>query len=313
MYKASAPASLMLLGEHAVLHGKHALVCAVDKRMVVTLVPRQDTLIEIFSPALGRISTDLSHLSISQPFQFVTAALQHFKKKMTLGCDISIEAEFSDKVGLGSSAAVTVATVAVLSAWLNLSLTPKEMILTARKIVQKVQGFGSGADVAASVLGGIVAYKMRPFFAEKLVGDYSLTSIYSGYKTPTVEVVKQVSHFFSLYPAVFKKLCESIDVCVLDGIQSIRNQDWAKLGGVMNIQQGLMESLGVSNTLLHNIVNELRQQSDILGAKISGSGLGDCIVGLGSVSPHYSSQFSHQGVRLIPVKIASKGIFCEKN
>ena len=29
----------MLMGERAVLHGKHALVCTVDRRLAVTLTP----------------------------------------------------------------------------------------------------------------------------------------------------------------------------------------------------------------------------------------------------------------------------------
>ena len=36
LFKASAPGSLMLLGEYAVLQGKSALVCAIDKRMMVS-------------------------------------------------------------------------------------------------------------------------------------------------------------------------------------------------------------------------------------------------------------------------------------
>jgi mevalonate kinase len=39
MYKASAPGSLMLLGEYAVLHDYPALVCAIDKRISVIIEP----------------------------------------------------------------------------------------------------------------------------------------------------------------------------------------------------------------------------------------------------------------------------------
>ena len=53
--KASAPGSLMLMGEHAVLHGKKALVCAIDQRISVSLTPREDARISIVS-ALGEYS-----------------------------------------------------------------------------------------------------------------------------------------------------------------------------------------------------------------------------------------------------------------
>jgi mevalonate kinase len=42
--------------------------------------------------------------------------------------------------------------------------------------------------------------------------------------------------------------------------------------------------LGVSNRLLNNIVDTLAAQPQIYGAKISGAGLGDCVIGLGSVN-----------------------------
>src|SRR5690349_12767806 len=114
LFKASAPGSLMLLGEYGVLHGTPALVCAVDKRMCVTLTPRADERIEIESTLHGTYQTELNQIKIEAPFQFVLGALQHYQSKMRRGCDIKIESEFSDKMGLGSSSAVTVATLACL-------------------------------------------------------------------------------------------------------------------------------------------------------------------------------------------------------
>src|SRR5437762_2389846 len=85
LFKASAPGSLMLLGEYAVLQGKHAVVCAIDKRMTVSLSPRQDTQICLTS-SLGQFETDLAKLQITPPFQFVLAALNAVKKHMKQGC-----------------------------------------------------------------------------------------------------------------------------------------------------------------------------------------------------------------------------------
>src|SRR3990167_7396944 len=113
-FNASAPGSLMLLGEYAVLHGKPALVCAVDKRINVILTPRRDTTITIHSELLGDYQTDLLQLKIEKPFHFVLGALKHNQAKLKRGCDIEINSAFSDKVGLGSSAAVTIATLAAI-------------------------------------------------------------------------------------------------------------------------------------------------------------------------------------------------------
>ena len=49
----------------------------------------------------------------------------------------------------------------------------------------------------------------------------------------------------------------------------------------MDQQQGIMHALGVSTPLLDNLVNRLKKAEKIHGAKISGSGLGDCVIGIG--------------------------------
>ncbi|TAK77140.1 MAG: hypothetical protein EPO11_03090, partial [Gammaproteobacteria bacterium] len=166
--KASAPGSLMLLGEYAVLYGKPALVCAVDKRITVTLTPRTDERIEIHSELHGHYATTLSDVTIEKPFQFVLGALKHYQTRLKRGCDIKIVSDFSDQVGLGSSAAVTAATLAAIITWLNIKISPLELIRQGRDVIRQVQGMGSGADIAAAILGGIVGYQPQPLSAEKL-------------------------------------------------------------------------------------------------------------------------------------------------
>ena len=58
---------------------------------------------------------------------------------------------------MGSSAAVTVGTVCVLEQWLSKSYPKKiDLFRLSKKIVLKVQGKASGADVAASIYSGII-------------------------------------------------------------------------------------------------------------------------------------------------------------
>lgn len=303
-FEVSAPGSLMLLGEYAVLHGKPALVCAIDKRIKVTLVPRHDQQITIAS-SLGQHATHLNQLTITPPFQFVLATINKFKKKMKFGCDITISSEFSDKMGFASSAAVTVATVTALSEWLKISMSQLELVRKARSIIREVQGVGSGADVAACVFGGIIAYRAAPLKIEKLSHSYPITVMYSGSKTPTVEAIKRVGEFFSHQPNLYKQICKLIATCVNQARREIDRSEWEKVGKIMNIQQGLMQSLGVSSPVLDGIVYTLREQKTILGAKISGSGFGDCVVALGEVNGNALST--------IPVQITQKGVLCEKS
>lgn len=299
--KASAPATLMLLGEHAVLSNKHAVVCAVNKRIHLTLIPNTTNQIEIQS-ALGHTIIDLQNIRPKPPFQFILAILKKYKTKITTGCVITIDSDFSDQVGLGSSAAVTVACLAAIKTWLELTFTRVELIKEARKLIRQVQGLGSGADIAASVLGGIVAYKAEPLLVETFTHQHALTVVYSGYKTPTVQVVRQVQESFKAHPELYKKICNAIDACAITGIEALRKEDWHALGSVMNIQQGLMEALGVSTPQLADLIHTLRSFDTIKGAKISGSGLGDCVIGLGSVAQ----------IEQIPIELTNRGVCCDK-
>lgn len=305
--KISAPGSIMLLGEYSVLHGGNALVCAIEQRIHVQLTPRADDQIELIS-SLGIHKTKLTQLAITPPFQFVLATLKKYQKQLRYGCTLTIQSEFSAQLGLASSAAVTVATVAAVAKWLQISYTSSQLIRFARRIVQEVQGLGSGADVAACVSGGIIAYRQQPLIAEKINVACPLHLIYSGSKTPTVTAVRQVETFFAGYPKLYQQLLRAINECVQHGIAALKSKNLLALGQLMNIQQSLMSALGVVTPILQDIVAELRTGPTILGAKVSGSGLGDSIVALGVMDDRYITRFAAQGVKRIPMTIATQGV-----
>lgn len=306
MFKASAPGSTMLLGEYAVLHQGWAVVCAVDQRVYVQLTPRSDNQIEIHS-SLGSYQVNLNELEIKAPFQFVLAALKKYQHQFTQGCTLTIQSDFSEQLGLSSSAAITVATVSVITKWLQITYTSPELIQHVRGIVQQVQGMGSGADVAACVLGGVVAYRQDPFTVEKINWNYPLNLIYSGSKTPTAVVIKQVTKHFAHQPALYQKILDSIGQCAVEGIAAMKAQNNELLGRIMTKQQELMQALGVNTPVLQAIIEELLLMPHILGAKISGSGLGDSVIALGQLSKTYIPCFPERGTRLIPMMIAVDG------
>lgn len=303
-FKASAPGSLMVLGEYSVLQGGNALVAAVNKRISVQLSERKDSLINITS-ALGHFQTDLSKFVIQSPFQFVLTTLKKYLSSLQVGCDITIESEFSDQVGFASSAAVTVATLAVLDQWLNIQFSQSDLIKTARTIIREVQGIGSGADVSACVLGGVVAYCAEPFFVEKFSYDYPITVIYSGSKTKTAAAIQHVQQTFASDPQLLQQIYQSINDCAISGIKAVRDNNHIELAQAMNTQQLLMEQLQVNTHRLDEIIAELKNHATILGAKISGSGLGDCVLALGNLLPSCND--------MIPCQIDMRGVCYEKN
>lgn len=301
-FRASAPGSLMLLGEYAVLHGGHALVAAVDHRMTVRLSPRNDSAIHITSQ-LGKLEIDLKQFAVQPPFQFLLTAIKNYLEQLPSGFNIIVDSEFSDQMGFASSAAVTVATLKVLHEWLQLPISNHDLILKARDVVRLVQGMGSGADVAACVLGGVVAYRAEPFSADTIPYQHPITVIYSGGKTKTADAIRMVNHYFSSHPKLFESICQAIDTCAQVGIHAAHESDHIELGKIMNVQQGLMDSLGVCTPILTGIIDMLRNDPAILGVKISGSGFGDCVIGLGEA----------KNTKRIHCSIDSRGLYCEKS
>ncbi len=289
-YSASAPGTLMLMGEHAVLHHKRALVFSVDKKIKVTLIPRMDNTIIIHS-TLGKLEISLNNLLIQKPFQFVIAAIAECQTQLKSGFELAIVSEFSSKVGLGSSAAVTVATLGVLYQFMDPAfdldrINAKYTIFEkAKDCIRSVQGMGSGADVAACVFGGIIVYQQKsPFILQQIQQVLPLIVVYSGSKMPTPEVVKIVQEKEAKYPDIFESLYIAMEVSVKHAITVIENNDWKALGEIVNIQHGIMNALGVATPHLNKVVDLLNQDPNIFGAKISGSGLGDCIIGIGESS-----------------------------
>ena len=284
-YKASAPGSLIIMGEHSVLRGKLAIVTAINKRIIVTLQPNKTAKIIINSKDLGVKKYNLDKLAPQKPFEFVLAAILHYKKYFTStsGFNLNIEADCTSTVGLGTSAAVTVATVAVLHEFFTQSPIALAMLFKiAKKTMLQVQTVGSGADLAASVYGGVVAYKAKPSYIKKLPHILpGLTVVYSGYKTKTVTVIKLTERYLQSQPSYSNFIFPTMDKLAKQAVQAIYLQDWKLLGGLFDLQQGLLKLLNVSDNCLEQIISQLRLTENILGAKISGSGLGDCVIGLG--------------------------------
>jgi mevalonate kinase len=276
---ATAPGSLMLLGEHAVLHGHPALVCAIDRSIRVRLTPRADNRLTIHS-ALGQYEAPLGALADHPSFRFVLQAIRQHAKTLPDGFDLEIESEFSSDIGFGSSAAVTVATHAALARYCGCPFDREALFSAALETVHAVQGRGSGADLAAAVFGGVVGYTTKPSF-DPVALSLPLTAVYCGYKTPTPKVIQRVEALRAADPQKYEQIYEEIGRSALRAVEALRAHDFDGFGAVLNRNQELMNAMGVNTPELAEIVTALQQADGVYGAKISGSGMGDCAVGIG--------------------------------
>ncbi|MGR3952218.1 MAG: mevalonate kinase [Chlamydia sp.] len=282
----SAPSSSMLFGEHAVLRSKHAIVAAIDRFLHLEFLSSKDSTIRIESGSVTH-TTSLSNPSFPPELRFIAGVVDEYQKQLASGFNIVIRSDIPQTVGLGSSAAVTAALVAAFELFLSqsrsldLGLTTRQAI----KIVQKVQGGrGSGADVASVIHGGVILFNADSLEVFRLSDRLPITLVYSGSKTPTPIVIAKVQKDEDSFPEIYRKIFDSIESITQEAIFSIKNRDFVRLGACMNMAQGCMETIQVSTKRLSDILWSLRDDPQVYGAKISGSGLGDSVIALGAVS-----------------------------
>lgn len=166
-YRASAPGKAVLFGEYAVLEGAEAIVAAVDRRAEVRVCDGTGKLTTSLSKRPWQIDWSKDHPFVAighsrQPL--IESVLAAFPELATRPIDLTIDTAAlygsSQKLGLGSSAAVTVALHAALAALTGRPAADREStIALLRQVHANYQGGrGSGIDIAASVSGGIVCF-----------------------------------------------------------------------------------------------------------------------------------------------------------
>lgn len=304
----AAPGSVMVFGEHSILHGGTAMVAAIDRELMVTLTPRKDQRIKIISTNLGEYTTDLQGLTIEPPFEFILSSIMHFKDKLQLGFNVEVKSMFSHLVGLGSSAAVTAAMTEALFNYTQQTYTARQIFDVGLSTIQQVQKVGSGSDLAASVFGGLIHYQMEPFFVERIQHQPNLQLIYCGYKTPTTEVLKTVANKQqqspALHQAVYNAMAESTQLAVNGAYKG----DWQIVAEQMHCYQGLMQALGVSSSDLQDIIQQAEANDEVLASKISGSGLGDCVIALCKTAEPLDLDLRNSQRKLIPITLTKRGV-----
>lgn len=290
----------MLFGEHAVLRNGPAIATAIDCRLSVTLSPRTDSLITVTS-ALGRATASVNDLTFGPHLRYVESVFRLFKGKLPSGLSVQISSSIDPTVGLASSASVTVALLAAINTWLKEPMDRNFLLRDSCRAIRATQGFGSGADAASIIYGGVISYYQEEARTTLLSPTLPLVLIYSGKKTPTPEVISKVNAEEERFPSLYRAIFAAINDVTHQAISAITATDFFTLGELMNHAHGLMEALGVGTEELSSICWSLRNLPSIFGAKISGSGLGDAVIALGNAD---TANFG----RRLPSTVTTRGV-----
>ena len=118
-------------------------------------------------------------------------------------------------------------------------------------------------------------------------------------KTP--DVIALVNQKAKAEPEKYEKLYQYMTQIAGSTITVLERGNFELAGNLFCKYQMLMEQLGVCDPTLKDMVTKLQEDRNVLGAKISGSGLGDCVISLGIPEKKL------EGYQNIPVKISDKG------
>ena len=193
---ASAPGKVMLAGEYAVIDGGEAIMLAVDRRAVAHIVAEPPAL-SPFLEAAAQLVAD--HFG---------ADSAEARAARAVAVDTSALHQGDTKLGLGSSAAATVAAVgcALLAGpppepdgTIDRTLVHRLAHRAHRAAQSRAGAPGSGADVAASVWGGLLSVRVagdpdQPPAVNPLAlpADLAMVFVWTGQPADTASLVDRV-------------------------------------------------------------------------------------------------------------------------
>lgn len=177
----SAPGKLFIAGEYAVVEpGTPAIVVAVDREVTVTVRAPAGPGVVITSDLADRpmrwqwrdgrleVSPGQDEERVRGAAAHVVAAIETVAALLAEHglpapeLSVSVSSDLHDggrKFGLGSSGAVTVATVAAVADHCGLGLSRADRFRLALLATARIDPKGSGGDLAASTWGGWIAYQ----------------------------------------------------------------------------------------------------------------------------------------------------------
>ena len=283
--KAFAPGKIILFGEHTVVYKKPAIAVAIDRGVNVELIPRNDDNITVkldlidYYKKSQLVNKKLNYKIDSQKkmitdYIYEVINLFEFEK----GFDLTVDIKMYLGAGLGSSAAVTVSTLKAVSLYVNKQIDKKTIAQTAREIEIKIQGAASPIDTSMSTYGGIIFIDENSKL-NRIDFNMKLPLIVSNCEISgnTGKLVESVRLKYEKYPTIVGNIFKAMEQIAIDAKVALEKVNSELIGDLMNINQGLLDAIGVNTTELSDMVYKAREYG-AKGSKLTGSGGGGCII-----------------------------------
>jgi mevalonate kinase len=316
--KASAPAKVILFGEHFVVYGNPAILASINKRITVGAHVTSDGKIVIRSDigVAGKYSSagfkviegGIEAKATLDPLH--SAIMQVLPAKKT-GIEIDISSTVPPGIGLGSSAAACVATVAAASSLFQKRPSRQRVCELAINAERMIHVNSSGADCYVSTFGGLISYsKAKGFRKIRPKSPLALVVASTGVRHSTGDLVAHVKKFKEMNGQAFASLAKhAADICMQAGA-AIASGRRTRIGHLMNENQAILRQIGVSHYKVDDLI-DICCKAGALGAKITGAGGGGAVIALAASrqdSTKIAGRARAAGYESFEVEIDSKGL-----
>lgn len=283
-----ASGKVILFGEHAVVHGAPALAAGF----------RPGARARVHGAARDELVVNGEQVERGDAL-FV--ALERLRQHLVLPeARCELEVDVPKGAGLGSSAALAVATARAL---LDLSgRTAKERaVFEAAQAWEGVfHGNPSGVDVAAAQRTGLLSYRRGEDPVDPVLGQpLTLVIAQAGPPASTKLMVEGVAQHKKRNPGQFQRTLEAITAVVQNAEVALRQGALTALGQLLDLNHILLAGWLLSTEDLERAIRVARQ-AGALGAKLTGAGGGGCIVALSpdqDTAPRIVAALEEQGIR----------------
>ncbi len=278
---AAGNGKVILLGEHAVVYGSHAIAAPIPLAIQAKVQESSDG-VHLIIPRWSveeKIQKGAEHqYSIYKSLDLILEELHLTDKDMR----IEVFPNVPRAMGLGGSAALAVAIIRALVDFYKIELSNAEISRIAYDSEKIVHGTPSGIDNTMATYGQFILFKKGtpPEMTEiKTPRPIPIVIGLTGVESLTARMVARVRQAWEQNRDLYERIFKEIDNLALQAVEAIEKYDLPRLGELMNINQGLLNALQVSSWELEEMV-EIARRNGALGAKLTGGGGGGAMVAL---------------------------------